>query len=453
MNARLLPPVPPRSAYLPPARGRGDRYLDFLSWVLFGYAIGDKGFAYLGAPPVFIGEASLAAGIVVALLNRRMLLVARSPTIHLLGLFIAWGALRTIPYWRVYGMDALRDGMLWGYSLFAIVVAALLIAKPARLVTLVRRYRHFVPVFVCTLPIVWIATAFLGDRGPHWPGSGAPILFAKANDLLVHLGGVTAFVALGLFGRTSGWMSAALIVDVLLIGYVTRGGLLAFTIAVGISFVFKPLNRISWQLFGFAAGLVSLLALSGLTIRLGDYRELSFNQFAGHLTSTAGESADAGLEDTKLWRLAWWASIVDYTILGEHFWAGKGYGVNLADDDGFQVAADGSLRSPHNVHLTVLARSGVIGAGLWFALLVSWAITLGRAIASSRHKGYYRWSAFFVFILAYWLAALVCATFDVYLEGPMGGIWFWVLMGVGIGATEVYRRSAVPDLLSNGAAS
>ena len=32
------------------------------------------------------------------------------------------------------------------------------------------------------------------------------------------------------------------------------------------------------------------------------------------------------------------------------------------------------------------------------------------------------------------------AAFDVFIEGPMGGIWFWNIMGVGIAAVYVYRR-------------
>jgi hypothetical protein len=38
------------------------------------------------------------------------------------------------------------------------------------------------------------------------------------------------------------------------------------------------------------------------------------------------------------------------------------------------------------------------------------------------------------------LALFVNASFDVYLEGPVGGIWFWSVFGVGIGAPLIYRR-------------
>ena len=35
-------------------------------------------------------------------------------------------------------------------------------------------------------------------------------------------------------------------------------------------------------------------------------------------------------------------------------------------------------------------------------------------------------------VFVYWLAALVNAAFDVYLEGPMGGIRYWSMIGLGI---------------------
>jgi hypothetical protein len=45
-----------------------------------------------------------------------------------------------------------------------------------------------------------------------------------------------------------------------------------------------------------------------------------------------------------------------------------------------------------------------------------------------------------LWILAYWIAILVNGTFDVYLEGPPGGIWFWCVFGFGIAAVQVQRR-------------
>ena len=38
------------------------------------------------------------------------------------------------------------------------------------------------------------------------------------------------------------------------------------------------------------------------------------------------------------------------------------------------------------------------------------------------------------------MAFLVNAAFDVFLEGPQGGIWFWSIMGFGIVAADRQRR-------------
>ena len=69
-----------------------------------------------------------------------------------------------------------------------------------------------------------------------------------------------------------------------------------------------------------------------------------------------GGSSDPILEGTKAWRLRWWDQIVEYTIDGDVLLDGKGFGINLADSDGFQVHADGSLRAPHNGHIEILAQ-------------------------------------------------------------------------------------------------
>ncbi len=43
---------------------------------------------------------------------------------------------------------------------------------------------------------------------------------------------------------------------------------------------------------------------------------------------------------------------------------------------------------------------------------------------------------------------MVNATFDVYLEGPMGALWYWTVFGIGIAAAQIYRDHAA-KLASN----
>jgi O-antigen ligase len=144
-----------------------------------------------------------------------------------------------------------------------------------------------------------------------------------------------------------------------------------------------------------------------------------------------------GLEDTKEWRLAWWHDIYKYTVEGPYFFSGKGYGINLANSDGYQVADDDGLRSPHNSHLTFLARSGVPGFIIWVILLCIWFEKMGSSYWRCRKLGYKSWPPLFLFVMGYALAVSVNSMFDPALEGPMLSIWFWSVIGVGIGASLV----------------
>lgn len=429
------------------ARGRpvgfGDRFTRVFALVLGGYALGSKGFAYLGYSPVFVGELTLLAGLVAVARARRPLVFLSSRVCQLLLVFMAFGAGRTLPFLGSYGALALRDAALWGYGLFALVTASLILNKPKRLNYLLDQYRKFIPIFLIGAPLLWPAALLFSKILPKWPGTGVSVLYVKAADFLVHLSGIAAFLIMGLAGIPALWMIVLLTVSVGLAGFQSRGGLLAFFSAFLIACFSRPRSRSAWTLVAITGSVVILLAVSGLRVKFpGLDREISFQQFAEHVASTTGSSSATDLENTKEWRLAWWATIVSYTFLGDYRWLGKGYGINLADDDGFQVADDGSLRSPHSVHMTVLARSGVVGLVLWILLQVTWGITIWRARRHARQMKEAAWAALFAFLFAYWLALLVNGSFDVYLEGPTGGIWFWTVFGAGAAAAQIYRSGA-----------
>ena len=119
-------------------------FLAALGLLLAGYAFLGKGFAYLPAKPVFAGEMVLALGLVAALAGGKIHLAFRSPLALLLLAFAADGALRTFPYVAQYGLAALRDAVIWGYAVFAILVAACVLQLEC-LRAVVERYRRWFP--------------------------------------------------------------------------------------------------------------------------------------------------------------------------------------------------------------------------------------------------------------------------------------------------------------------
>lgn len=424
----------------------GELWLKVLSFTLLGYALFGKGWAYFGVPPIFIGELVLLGGAVallVAAYNWRVLNL--SPVWCLLVLAV-WGSVRTLPYVKSYGLDALRDAMIWGYAAFAIIVLGLLMSEPTRLPVLLERYRRFTHIFLFAAPAVWLATRLLPM--PRWPGSGVAIVQMKGGDALVHFGGILAFWASGLGGRVSlGWV-AVLVCSFGMIAVKDRAGLVSFMAAFALGLVLRPRNSASWRMVAILLGALLFAAVTDLRIELYDRnRAVSFNQIVRNVVSTFTDSGQAGLDGTKAWRLSWWGDILNYTVYGEHFWTGKGFGINLADDDGYQGTQwGGKLRSPHNGHMTVLARAGVPGLALWLLVHASWAVGMLHRHVQARVAGDDRWAGLFQFLLCYWFAFVVNASFDVFIEGPMGGIWLWTVYGVGLAAMWAYKYR--PDALS-----
>ena len=90
--------------------------------------------------------------------------------------------------------------------------------------------------------------------------------------------------------------------------------------------------------------------------------------------------------------------------------------------------------------MTILARSGVPGAVLWAALQVGFAIALLRAYRRAAHTSADWWARVDLWILACWATFIVNAAFEVSLESPQGGIWFWSLFGFGIAVLRQQRR-------------
>jgi len=95
--------------------------------------------------------------------------------------------------------------------------------------------------------------------------------------------------------------------------------------------------------------------------------------------------------------------------------------------------------------MMILARAGVPGVALWGLTQVVFGCGIAAAHFRSRREGHDRWARLFLFIGTYWLVLLINGSFDVFIEGPMGGIWFWTVFGVGLAAMGLYRRQ--PELL------
>jgi hypothetical protein len=447
-------------------------FLVALLVLLAGYMFLGRGFAHVGLPPFYVGEIVLFLGLVATafVVFRFGLRIALSPVIVLLLVLIAWGAARTLPYLTTYGFDAVRDAVLWGYAFFALIIYVLIDRR--RLLQGVRIYGWVIPAFAVWLPIsMWIFWQIPTD--PARAGSDVPLLWWKAPDMAVHVTGSIAYLVfctpLVATFRSFAWRSLISfpLVWTYFVGWsLSRGALLASVTGLGVAALLGRSRN--WAVL--AGGLAILLVVQAgpalvdrastfvtpvaqvtpapggspppstsptatpqpVSPGQGNGRATTFDQISQNLVSIFGGSSDAGLTGTVSFRLTWWTKIVNYTVLGPYFWLGKGFGINLADDDGFQPSGDGSLRAPHNSHLSALARMGVPGFVIWMLFQAAFGLGLLRQVFRLKRAGDLRLAAIGSWILVYWVAMMVNTSFDPYLESPQGGIWFWTLIGLGI---------------------
>lgn len=427
------------------ARSWSDRYLLFLLVVLAGYAFLGKGFAYLGSPPLYIGEIALFFGTLVFL--RIGLLFACLTTFPalILAAMMAWTLLRTVPFVSGYGFDALRDSTIVMYGAFAYIVIALLLDDGRRLDAVIQYYIRFLRIFVPVLPILFATSQYCADWIPTVPGTGVQILHIGPGEAPVHLAGAATCALVGFFRPTVTWI-ISLLATVVMASTLNRGGMLAFVIPVFFAAVlsgkFRPLLKllvIGMLIFG-AAYAVEKTVFTEQDSSAQTVRQIRPSQLVENAESILG-AKDPKLEESRVWRLQWWTLIMQDTLYGgPHFWTGRGFGLNLALEDGYGGARDASpLRSPHNAHMTLLARAGVPGLAIWILFLFSWFSTMAAAFIDARLRREPNWSGLFLVVGCYALACIINATFDVALEGPMQGIWFWCLIGFGIGSVMIFR--------------
>ena len=445
MSGAAYHPQPVALRVLPAASRKlslHDWYGRLLCGLLVGYAVLGKGFAYISIPPLYIGDICLVLGLVVLVRSGRIIATLASLPSIALALLMLLVTAKTVPAFRVYGLSAARDSVIVMYGLYAFVVMALLLERPERLAQVIVAYRPFGWLYGLSVIVLVNSSPYLGALMPNWPVNSIPFIWLRLGEGAVHLAGAVVFALVGLRAVGLTWTIVA-IASVVMIS-VSRGAMLSCVISIFIAGVLGR-NRVR---FGYAILLAVALFMAayvaGVGISLPGGRSIGPEQMVNGVESIFGTNHEANLNGTKMWRLRWWDAVMDYTFHGPYFWTGKGFGMSLAVADGFMVGEEQGgppLRSPHSVHMTILARTGVPGLALWGAMLVTWYVRVFGSMIVARRRGDTRWADVFLWIGCYLTAMLVNSSFDVAMEGPMIGIWFWCLFGFGIAATMIYRAS------------
>jgi hypothetical protein len=419
--------------------------------ILFGYIFQGRGFSYFGVPPLYVGELTLALGLFALVFGVARWTFTSASVLTLL--FVLFGALRTLPDLMTYRADAIRDGAIWYYAAFAFLIYFLLSQRHLDVfLRLLASATHFLLVWHLFLSTIFRS---MTDSLPQFPGSPLPIISVMGpGHRGIVIGMVGAFLATGLYkhyaphSRTPITLVWCLwIANAAIISAESRGGMLSILIPMALVLLLHPSEE--W-IKAITIGLVCIVVLIvwNPLFSFGYYRDFSTDQIVSNVRSIFSEDTAnlGGVEGTENFRLRWWTAIYNDVIHGPHFWHGVGFGVNLASEYGVlgygTTGEESSLRSPHNGHLTILARMGVIGIALWLALNLSFVWTLTKKCFESQDSAGRVSKLVALWFLACWSAIMIGALFDVYLEGPYGGIVYWSVIGGGLVTSRAETRES-----------
>lgn len=191
-----MPETPPLPSGQMRTLRTGRRALGVLAFVipplLAGYALFDRGFAYIHIPgtPIFAGELLMLMGLAALALGTGYVRrgFQRSTVAKVLLVFAAWGLVRTLPFVERNGIDAIRDAALWYYALIAIPICALILADPDVLPRWTRAYGRFIPWLLIYSPLaLFLGKAANNGFGPKIPDSGITIFDHKGANVSVQV--------------------------------------------------------------------------------------------------------------------------------------------------------------------------------------------------------------------------------------------------------------------------
>lgn len=334
-------------------------------------------------------------------------------------------------------IEVMRDSFVLNYALFAFIVFLYkenLTELKEQIFTIYKYY-----------PLVQVCLFFLSQNeylSEFSLFNDVHFLFFKYGDICVHLfiATILQFAGFIKFEKPYNFINVIFIVFILMIASsYSRGGMLAYLLGISLFFIFTP-NLYFREQVKFYLKFLPIAILVALPFFLSievdenfQGRKPGLEQLKDNTVSIFSNEQDGNLSDNKLWRIIWWAQIVDYTFLGEHFLTGKGIGVNLSLEDGIEVEEDNEVRSPHNYSMTILARYGVPIFVLWVYWVYLSFIRLRKKIRSAEVVLYT--SILFVFLFN--------ASFDVFLEGPMGAFPFWIFVGLDLASDLITTNDPI----------
>jgi hypothetical protein len=395
-------------------------YIKFYFFILLLYVFFNKGVAYS-----YMAEILLVFGIFILFINRKQFEIGLDIKQIIVGIFILTSFLYIILGVFQYPiLNVLRDSLAFQYAWFVFIIYFLKSEYDFIWQKIIQIYKWVPLVIFLNFFLFYFVFLYLPPINIF---GNQNIIIYKNGDKSVHLLISTVLMFLYTEKYTREWLIAntiLIVINFLILLAFTRSGSIAYIIAL-ISFFFFSKEIILNESVRKLLKYVPIIMVIGMglfvTIDIqGDAqgRTISISQITDNFSSIVSTNIDGNLADNKVWRLIWWAKLINESFTLQHFFVGKGLGMSLAGND--ILNPDENLRSPHNFHLTILARFGYIVFIAW----IIWLISIFKPLFTRKLAGKT------LAITSILLAFIINGSFDVFFEGPMGAFPFWTFVGL-----------------------
>lgn len=395
-------------------------YLNFYFGVLFFYLLFNKGVAY-----TFLAEIVLTTGVLLIFLQRKQFEFYINKKYGLIFLLCSLTIFYIlIGIFKYNFINVIRDSFAIEYALFAIVLYFFKEERDFIWENLIKIYQWAPLILLINFLLFYYVVLYLP---PIEIFGGQPLFLYKNGDKSLHLLISTILMILFTDKYSRGWLilnTVLILINLLILLAFTRSGSVAYLAGIFCFFFFSKTSLITdglRKVLKFIPLLLIIVFGVFAAIEIdGDAqgRTISLSQITDNFSSIVSSDIDGSLTDNKVWRLVWWAKLLNESFTLEHFFIGKGLGMSLAGND--LTSVDENLRSPHNFHLTIIARFGYIIFFIW----LYWLWLLFKPLFTKKLSG--KTLGLTSILLAY----IINGSFDVFFEGPMGAFPFWTLVGL-----------------------
>jgi len=399
---------------------RKQYFLLFL--LIFGTVVGAKRFAYLhlqiGNIPLYITEITIAIVVLSLLLRGFLKGKVKIPGSLLNKIYFFYYLIGILALFRGlhYGIESIRDSALVYYSIFYFFTIYVI-----KNFTILKNF--FIIFFIASiLATIYFYLGYFNII--PWAPQGA------ANSMYLGISLILLYVLLPLIKKQS-LRNIIYIIMLLQLISIALFEVRSVWIALLISFLFVSILLFKNRLFkvkhlkfwSLGTSLV-IFMLVALLVGYPPVTKVALEVRTVILpTKRVPGSPSVG---NTLFRLAMWRELLqevtsrpDYLILGVGF--GKPFMPKCA------AFMHREWMDPHNSHLAILYRMGLLGFGIYIWLILRF---LKDCLSFLKQNNDKTTKLYIIGLLGAFILVLVHCTFSVILEGPYKGIFFWITMGL-----------------------